>query len=92
MESALAKLDRGEWVHLFPEGSRSRDGGKTIQPIKRGVGRLVAEARESPVVLPFVHLGMAGVIPRGAKIPAGGNDVSWSSLPLWSFHSECICV
>ena len=37
---ALSKLNSGGWVHIFPEGSRSRDGGKTIAPAKRGVGRL----------------------------------------------------
>jgi len=40
MDLALSKLNSGGWVHIFPEGSRSRDGGKTIAPAKRGVGRL----------------------------------------------------
>lgn len=26
-------------MHIFPEGGRSRDGGKTIGPLKRGIGR-----------------------------------------------------
>lgn len=40
MDMALSKLNNGGWVHIFPEGSRSKDGGKTIAPAKRGVGRL----------------------------------------------------
>lgn len=40
MDMALSKLNNGGWVHIFPEGSRSKDGGKTVAPAKRGVGRL----------------------------------------------------
>ncbi|CDP17184.1 unnamed protein product [Coffea canephora] len=76
MDVAISKLNRGEWVHIFPEGSRSRDGGKTIGPIKRGVGRLILDADNVPIVLPFVHTGMQDIMPIGAKLPRIGKTVT----------------
>eukprot|EP00850_Spirogloea_muscicola_P017035 SM000142S00549 [mRNA] locus=s142:311778:313800:- [translate_table: standard] len=76
MDAALANLDSGGWVHIFPEGSRSRDGGRTLQPIRRGVGRLVADAAVPPLLLPLVHGGMEAVLPPGSKSPAVGKMVT----------------
>lgn len=75
MDMALSKLNNGGWVHIFPEGSRSRDGGKTISPAKRGVGRLVMDADSLPVVVPFVHTGMQDIMPVGKRIPRTGKRV-----------------
>ncbi|CAM0884564.1 unnamed protein product [Alopecurus aequalis] len=75
MDMALSKLNNGGWVHIFPEGSRSRDGGKTIAPAKRGVGRLVMDADSLPVVVPFVHTGMQDIMPVGKRIPRTGKQV-----------------
>uniref|UniRef100_A0A0E0CCK6 Phospholipid/glycerol acyltransferase domain-containing protein n=1 Tax=Oryza meridionalis TaxID=40149 RepID=A0A0E0CCK6_9ORYZ len=75
MDMALSKLNNGGWVHIFPEGSRSKDGGKTIAPAKRGVGRLVMDADSLPVVIPFVHTGMQDIMPVGKRIPRAGKRV-----------------
>ncbi|KAK3029982.1 hypothetical protein RJ639_038081 [Escallonia herrerae] len=76
MDIAISKLNRGGWVHIFPEGSRSRDGGKTIGSIKRGVARLILDADNVPMVVPFVHTGMQEVMPIGAKFPRIGKTVT----------------
>ncbi|XP_022719430.1 tafazzin [Durio zibethinus] len=76
MDMAISKLNTGGWVHIFPEGSRSRDGGKTVKSSKRGVGRLVLDADTAPIVLPFVHTGMQDVMPIGANFPRIGNTVT----------------
>ncbi|KAM1144584.1 hypothetical protein FF1_033366 [Malus domestica] len=76
MDEAISKLNQGGWVHIFPEGSRSRDGGKTMGSSKRGVGRLVLDADNIPMVVPFVHSGMQDIMPIGASIPRIGNTVT----------------
>ncbi|CAM6120598.1 unnamed protein product [Calypogeia fissa] len=74
MEVALTKLNRGEWVHIFPEGSRSRDAN--LQFFKRGVGRLVLDADNLPLVIPFIHKGMNDVMPIGQKMFSTGKKVT----------------
>lgn len=76
MDMAVSKLNSGGWVHIFPEGSRSRDGGKTMGSAKRGVGRLVLDADNTPIVVPFVHTGMQDVMPIGANFPRIGQAVT----------------
>jgi len=68
------RLLAGEWVHIFPEGGRSRRAEGRLQlPFKIGVGRLICEA--SPVVMPFFHYGMHRVQPIGATLPRRGQEV-----------------
>ncbi|XP_058223770.1 uncharacterized protein LOC131333325 [Rhododendron vialii] len=76
MDMAISKLNNGGWVHIFPEGSRSRDGGRTMSSVKRGVGRLILDADNIPLVVPFVHIGMQDLMPIGAKIPRIGKTVT----------------
>ncbi|RVW83135.1 Tafazzin [Vitis vinifera] len=78
----FSKLNSGGWVHIFPEGSRSRDGGKTMGSAKRGVGRLVLDADNTPIVVPFVHTGMQEVMPIGANFPRIGQANLWCFVRL----------
>ncbi|GMG99739.1 hypothetical protein Nepgr_001579 [Nepenthes gracilis] len=76
LDMAISKLNSGGWVHIFPEGSRSRDGGRTVGFAKRGVGRLVLDADNTPIVVPFVHTGMQEIVPIGATFPRIGKTVT----------------
>ncbi|PKA58434.1 N-acylphosphatidylethanolamine synthase [Apostasia shenzhenica] len=76
MDMALSKLNNGGWVHIFPEGSRSRDGGRSIGTSKRGIGRLVMDADIIPIVIPFVHTGMQEIMPIGSSFPKVGKQVT----------------
>jgi monolysocardiolipin acyltransferase len=68
------RLKAGEWVHLLPEGGRTReDAAQMRDSFKAGIGMLVAEAK--PLALPFYHYGMQNVLPVGAVRPRSGNEV-----------------
>lgn len=68
------RLLAGDWVHIFPEGGRTRDPDGWMRPrLKSGIGRLIDETR--PLALPFYHDGMHRVLPIGARIPARGEHV-----------------
>jgi monolysocardiolipin acyltransferase len=70
----LERLGQNDWVHIFPEGGRTReDAGKLKTPFKLGIGRLLAEAQ--PIAIPFYHYGMHKVMPVGSVLPRLGKRV-----------------
>jgi 1-acyl-sn-glycerol-3-phosphate acyltransferase len=84
MRVASDRLQRGDWIHIFPEGTRG--DGQRMLPARRGVGWLVASCAVSkegttldtfklPLIVPYVHSGMQDVVPRGAMLPRPGKDV-----------------
>lgn len=85
MATLQAKLNGGDWVHVYPEarvwqedGTPLRDEqgrwcsasgrcgppGQKVGPFKWGVGKLIANASVTPVVVPYFHQGMAYVRPQ----------------------------
>jgi monolysocardiolipin acyltransferase len=68
------RLLAGDWVHLFPEGGRTRDPEGRLRPeFKPGIGWLIAETH--PIALPFYHVGMQAVLPVGSTRPRSGHRV-----------------
>jgi 1-acyl-sn-glycerol-3-phosphate acyltransferase len=65
MRESVRLLKAGWALTIFPEGSRTFDGG--LQPAQKGAGLLVKKA-DVPVV-PAVIDGTFDAWPRGAKVP-----------------------
>ncbi|MEY3026137.1 MAG: hypothetical protein RLZZ238_1034 [Planctomycetota bacterium] len=65
MKGALAELEAGRVVIIYPEGTRSPDGG--MQEFKRGVLLLVKRAK--PTILPMGVDGTFEAWPRGRRLP-----------------------
>lgn len=68
----------GCWVHVFPEGRVVQGSSLGLDPLttrssedltdkgrlKWGIGKLIAHSPVPPIIIPFHHKGMAGVMPQ----------------------------
>jgi len=71
LHKANSALEEGT-LHIFPEGTRSRDG--KLGKGREGVGYIIAQAQ--PTILPVYVTGMNDVMPVGCKTPRIGKRIT----------------
>ncbi|KAI0699518.1 acyltransferase-domain-containing protein [Cerioporus squamosus] len=76
IDTAIEKLNRGEWIHLFGEGKVNQDSGDFGNPnagrllrFKWGIGRIMMEAQRPPVIIPMWLTGFDKLMPEGRSAP-----------------------
>ncbi|KAJ1303825.1 hypothetical protein OPQ81_008247 [Rhizoctonia solani] len=82
VDIAVAKLNSGAWVHVFPEGKVNQEscqaGGKLVR-FKWGVGRMVMSTTKTPVIIPMHISGFEKVMPEPRRfkfLPRPGHHIS----------------
>jgi len=82
MNRILEELNNGCWLHIFPEG-KVNDKRETLR-LKWGIGRLIADAEKTPVVLPFYFLGMDDILPnrRPYRLRTGNHLTVFFGKPM----------
>ena len=69
MQAAQERLNKGDWVHVFPEGTRSIDG--RMGQARSGVGRLVAACEQPPLGECLLHCSCkAAAMERLCTVPS----------------------
>lgn len=85
------RLLDGDWVHIFPEGGRTRDPEALMSgSFKTSIGRLMDETR--PLMLPYYHYGLHNVLPVGATFPLRANALRMVFGELWDSGRELDAV
>lgn len=87
VDLCIEKLKLGHWVHVFPEGKVNMT--KEDLRFKWGVGRIIYESPDLPIIIPIWHIGMDDVLPNeppyylrmGKKLTYNfGNPIDLSAL------------
>jgi len=87
MDYMVDCLNLGRWCHHFPEGKIAKD--QEYIRFKWGTGRLIADSKITPLVLPIWHVGMDSVLPnKRPYIPLMGQHVTMLIGSPLDFTSE----
>ncbi|CAO1621359.1 unnamed protein product [Parajaminaea phylloscopi] len=69
LDTAIEKLELGQWVHLFPEGYVNLSRQMVLRRFKWGVSRLLLESKARPRVVPIWIQGFDQMMPDPRRFP-----------------------
>ncbi|EPQ29195.1 uncharacterized protein PFL1_03482 [Pseudozyma flocculosa PF-1] len=69
IDTAISKLDAGQWIHLFPEGYVNVGTTTKLRRFKWGLSRMILEAQQTPVVVPIWITGFDRLMPEPRSWP-----------------------
>ncbi|KAK0548092.1 Lyso-phosphatidylcholine acyltransferase [Tilletia horrida] len=69
LDRALEILDKGRWVHVFPEGYVNLSRTTDLRRFKWGISRMAMEADRAPVCIPIWITGFDQVMPEPRSAP-----------------------
>ncbi|KAK7470978.1 Lyso-phosphatidylcholine acyltransferase [Stygiomarasmius scandens] len=76
VDTAIEKLDKGDWVHLYGEGKvnqpetyPTKDGRAVLPRFKWGVGRILSSTVNTPTIIPMWITGFDKLMPEGRPFP-----------------------
>jgi 1-acyl-sn-glycerol-3-phosphate acyltransferase len=76
VDVALNVLNEGGWIHIFSEG-KINQADTLLSPFRWGVGKLVAECAQEPIVVPIFMRGLQFAFPEdgvSSRLPRLGHD------------------
>jgi 1-acyl-sn-glycerol-3-phosphate acyltransferase len=75
--AAVAALDRGECVVLFPEGYLRRSDGKPLKRFGRGVWHILTQRPDTPVVTCWIEGAWGSYTSYAGGTPTKGKKPDW---------------
>ncbi|MFD2673750.1 lysophospholipid acyltransferase family protein [Gulosibacter bifidus] len=71
LKTGLEVLNRGDWLGIYPEGTRSPDA--RLYRGRTGIARMILECEQPVQVVPVIMVDAEKIMPIGAKRPKPGK-------------------
>jgi len=69
VDKSIELLNKGEWIHIFPEGKVIQPPHSNLRRLKWGVGRMLMETTDIPTIIPIWLTGFDQVMSESRKFP-----------------------